>query len=93
MRVDGTLTIPTADRGVKLNAPPPPIYLDVMKEVDAAVAALPPGTNGAFVAVADLSGVNATVVSRVGNGWEVKVWVGKDWKGPISGGAEVVKHW
>jgi hypothetical protein len=88
-----TLTIPTADRGVKLNAPPSNLIPGIMGEIDAAVAALPPETHGAFVTVADLTGVNAAVVAKTDSGWAVRVWVGKDWKGPISAGAQVVKHW
>jgi hypothetical protein len=86
-------TILTDPKGVALNAPPWPMFGGVINQVEKAIADLPPNVNGAFVAIADLSGVNGSVVTRGPLGFKVEIWVGKKWDGPIEGGARVVKTW
>jgi hypothetical protein len=86
-------TIITPLNSVQLTAPPDHLIGDVMASINAAVEQLPPDKNNAFVAVADLAGMNAAFVHRTDDGWAVKVWVGKTWKGPAEAGAQVMKTW
>jgi hypothetical protein len=89
----GKGTITQIGEGVKLNAPPPALMGSVMSEIEKAVSSLPPGTNGAFLAVGDLSGVNASIVTKAPGGFKVQAWVGKTWKGPVNAGVRVLRTW
>jgi hypothetical protein len=66
---------------------------DVEAQIGRALAALPADAKGALVGIATAEGVNAAVVTRVGAGWDVAVWIGKSWSAPAVGGAVVRKTW
>lgn len=80
-------------KGVAMNAPPASILGELTKQVQDAVATLPPDGKGALVGVATTTGVNLAVVAKVGNHVNVVSWLGKSWGQPVSGGAAVQVHW
>lgn len=90
------LTLPTPPRGVQFNSPPPHLLGDVNAAIASAIdraeaqLAAHPEKHTAIVAVADLTGANAALVVKVDNTWEVKAYIGKEWKGPLSAGAELL---
>lgn len=80
-------------KGVAFTEPPEHLIPDIMGSINRAVAQLPPDANGALVAVADRSGVNAAVVAKIDESWRVTAWIGKSWGGPVEAGALVMKTW
>ena len=93
--VDLFPTVPGAPvmKGVAMNAPPASILGELTKQVQAAVATLPPDGKGALVGVATTTGVNLAVVAKVKDHVNVTSWIGKSWGQPVSGGAAVQVHW
>lgn len=87
------MTEPT--KGVALVEPPEDRIGPIMQAVAKAVAELPPGTNGALVAVANETGANLAVVSKLpdSDALYVQAWVGKRWDGPLEYGAAVRVTW
>lgn len=77
------------DKGVAMNTPPASLLSAITKEVQAAAATLPPGSKGALVGVATMTGVNLALVSKVNEHITVTAFIGKTWSQPIKGGAAV----
>lgn len=84
--------VPLPLQGVLFTAPPSHLMDSINASVMEAAAALNahPDKNAALVGVADLNGMNAALLVRVADGWQIKGYVGKDWKGPFSAGAEIL---
>jgi hypothetical protein len=82
-----------SETGVKMIPPPERLIPDLHASMKRAIDTLPPGQRGAIVAVGTERGVNAAVVAKVGDGWQVQSWIGKEWGGAVQGGAAVVKSW
>jgi hypothetical protein len=87
----------TTNNTVQFVPPPPVLLTDLRKSIDSALASLKPGENGALVLVGTKQGdvvkMNAAVVARVGKGWAVQSWIGKEWGHQVEGGVTVVKTW
>lgn len=80
--------------GVAFREPPVALQPSIRAAIADAVAAIPPGRNGALVGIATERGWNAAVVSKLGDDWEVQAWVGKDWQAPgVTYGTVVRKSW
>lgn len=61
----------------------------LLKQVEAAVAAIPEGKTMASVIFADEQRAGAAAMVRLGGGWSFFGFVDKPWKGKISYGAAV----
>ena len=61
----------------------------IKRLVDGALATIPDGKRGAFVAVAARNGeqteTNFAVAAKVGDQWKVTGWFGKTWRAPEDG--------
>ncbi len=72
--------LPSATAGVAMNAP----ALNQLPSISAAIAkaceSIPPGKNGALVAVAGANGVNLALVSKIGEDLAITAWIGRSWK-------------
>ena len=89
-----TLATPTNSQHGAIVTPPSMIRDTIKRKVDEALADIPPGKRGALVAVATEAGVNIAIAHRdPASGWQVAAWVGRNWSGAVSAGAEVKKTW
>jgi len=79
--------------GVAFTQPPDHLIPDISASIAKAVAALPQGKSGALVGVATNAGVNAAVVAKVNDVWTIQAFIGKTWKGPVTGGAQILATW
>lgn len=74
--------------------PPSAISDSIRREVDKALAQIPPGKQGMAQVDIDLKhGVNVAYAMRTPTGWEAVIFVGKQWSGDIRAGAHVSKTW
>ncbi len=80
-------------KGVAFSSPPPKLMASATRAVEALTKGLPVGTTGAVVGVATDAGVNAAIVHRVGNRFQVGAWVGKDWGSKVTAGGVVRATW
>ena len=88
------LATPENDVRGAMVTPPAFISDSIKRHVDAVLAEIPEGKNGAVVAVATMDGVNFAVAHRnAAKTWEVTVWAGKEWRGGVTAGAQVKHMW
>jgi hypothetical protein len=87
------MTVEPAPKGVVFTTPPEVLLPSIHASIAHAIASLPPEAHGALVGVATEAGVNAAIVAKLDDDWEVMAWIGKSWRGPIAGGAQVMKTW
>jgi hypothetical protein len=80
-------------RGVEFTAPPPSLLEQATAIVEAASARLPTDARGGIIAVATPGGWNAAIVHRASERFEVASWIGKSWRGGLTGGAAVRASW
>jgi CTP:molybdopterin cytidylyltransferase MocA len=80
-------------KGVEFTAPPSHLLKDVQASIAQALKDLPPEKTGAVVLIATTAGINAAVVTRIGDHFATRSWVGKRWGEPLSGGADVMVSW
>jgi hypothetical protein len=86
-------TVPTT-RGVAFLEPPAALQPSIRAAIADAVASIPPGRSGALVSVVTETGVNAAIVARLGEHWDVQAWIGKDWHtAGVTYGARVRTSW
>lgn len=80
--------------GVEFTHPPVDLLSDALRVVAEHAAAIPTGQHGGVVMVATNVGMNAAVVHRVGETFQVGAWVGKNWGTAIlSSGGFVKATW
>ena len=65
----------------------------ILKSVNDAIAALPPGGRGALIAYADTDGARVGVVANLGHGWSFVGHVGGEYKGKLVADASLVFQW
>ena len=86
--------MPITQTGAGVILPEPgAISASVKRQVKAAFADLPPGRNMAMLSINLESGVNFALGRKYPSGWEIEAYIGKNWKGPLSGGINVAKSW
>jgi len=85
--------MPDAVPGVSFTAPPVSLMADATRVLESMTAQLPPAAKGAIVGLATEAGWNAAVVHRVGEGFVVSSWVGKSWRGGLTGGGAIRATW
>lgn len=74
--------------------PPPVEKIPMIHDaIDTAFKTLPPGAKGGLFAIANETGINAAIVTTVGNGWKVETYIGRTWNGSTNYGAMVMKVW
>jgi hypothetical protein len=75
-----------------INTPPPLDRLPSITAIaDKAMAAIPPGANGALIVIANETEAGAVFARKHKGGFEYGVWIAKEWKGSLNYGA-VVKY-
>lgn len=83
--------------GVQMNEPPGELIESTMGVIGKAVAQLKDGEKGKLVWVATKNGdklaVNAAVVNKFNDHFEVTLWIGKTWGQPISAGVAGAVTW
>jgi hypothetical protein len=84
--------LPVALQGLPLSDPPSHLMEAINASVAEAADALAahPDKKAAVVGVVDTHGVNAAVLVRVADDWQIHGYVGKDWKGPLEAKLEVL---
>lgn len=79
--------------GVLYNAPPEPLRDSIHEKALAAVGSLSAADRGAIVAIPTSRGVNAAIVTRLGDSWTVSGYIGKAWGEPLEAGGAIKLRW
>lgn len=71
----------------------PSILASAQKALADSLAALPPESNGALVAVVTTEGAKVAFVDKLNDTWAVSVYAAKNYKGPLEAGATIIATW
>lgn len=84
--------IPTPLLGLPFSGPPSHLLTSINSAMLEASSMLDahPDKHAALVGTVDLQGVNAALLVRVADGWQVRGYVGEDWKGTFQAKAEIL---
>lgn len=85
---------PTNDIPGVVKTPPDQIRGAIRAAVAECLATIPPGKSGVVeVGVSLEHGVNLVYAHKVNDRWTAFSWVGRNWSGEITGGAQITASW
>lgn len=78
---------------LEFNSPPAEVAQVIHNSLTNVFKYLPPDTKGGVFGVANETGGNLVVATKVPGGVQVDFYVGKKWHGSLNYGVEVMKTW
>lgn len=80
--------------GVQYTPPPLEVLPSITAAVNTALANMDDDAKAALIGLGTDKGVNGAFLLKTDSGWNVALWIGKDWREPgVEWGAGVIKQW